>query len=291
MENADNSETATGDSNPRVEADASESARLAALVSLIADASPTVREATSQAVMEAGRSVLPHLEQASDQADARRRVRARLLLVELRCRLAVEQLEQLRERFDDPRTLERATVLLAQTRDAGVQASEVSAALDGLAADLAPRIEGVRHPRNLAQILRELLVSEWGFRGNVRNYYDLENSYIDRVLDRRLGIPVTLGAICLMVTRRVGLELRGLGGPGRFLVQLPGDPVHLIDPFRGGAITQASAGLRPMSDRDILVRMIGNLQLVHRGRGDVAELKVLHRLRRALEPGSPVARG
>ena len=85
--------------------------------------------------------------------------------------------------------------------------------------------------------LREFLFEEEGFRGNADEYYDPRNSCLNDVLDRRLGIPITLALVVMEVGRRVGLDIVGVGLPGHFVVraQVGAEPV-LLDPFDGGAV-------------------------------------------------------
>jgi regulator of sirC expression with transglutaminase-like and TPR domain len=81
------------------------------------------------------------------------------------------------------------------------------------------------------------LFHEMGFRGNVQNYYDPRNSYLNEVLDLRTGIPITLSAIVMAVGRRVGLEVAGVGLPGHFVAKAVAGPREvLFDPFHGGRL-------------------------------------------------------
>ena len=93
--------------------------------------------------------------------------------------------------------------------------------------------------------LGRFLFEREGFRGNEANYYAPENSFLDCVLSRRLGIPISLAIVCLDVGQRLGLTLRGIGFPGHFLVgefdsaaESESEPV-LLDPFTGEATTPA----------------------------------------------------
>ncbi len=141
--------------------------------------------------------------------------------------------------------------------------------------DLASRC---REP-TLARLL-ELLFSEEGFRGDVETYGDPRNSFLPDVLDRRLGIPITLSVVTMEVGRRVGLVLHGVGMPGHFLVRHD-DPARgpmFLDPFAGGAVLDEAgcaarfhaavggsyawdpAFLAPVGPRQILARILANLR-------------------------------
>src|SRR6185369_6933648 len=81
------------------------------------------------------------------------------------------------------------------------------------------------------------LFHDMGFRGNVKEYYDPRNSYLNQVLERRTGIPIALSAVVMAVGRRVGLEVEGVGLPGHFVVKIAeGNHEVLVDPFHGGRL-------------------------------------------------------
>lgn len=130
--------------------------------------------------------------------------------------------------------------------------------------------------------LREFLFEEEGFRGNSADYYDPHNSCLSDVIDRKLGIPITLSVLMMEVGHRLGLSIAGVGLPGHFVVsaQLGADRV-LLDPFDGGAVltpdraadlVAQAVGRRvelteenfaPVSKRQILIRMLANLRKIY----------------------------
>jgi regulator of sirC expression with transglutaminase-like and TPR domain len=134
------------------------------------------------------------------------------------------------------------------------------------------------HTRGLA--LAEFLAQEAGFRGNTSDYSDPRNAYLNQVLDRRLGLPISLSVIFVEIGRRLRLPVAGVGLPGHFIVRVggPAGPLYL-DPFNGGrrlgladcqALVAASTGLRrvafdpgwlePTPPREIVARMLNNLR-------------------------------
>ncbi len=152
-----------------------------------------------------------------------------------------------------------------------------------------------------------------GFAGNESDYYDPRNSLLPDVLERRLGIPITLALVYCEIARRVGVPARGVSFPGHFLVRIERraeererGPV-LIDPFFGGRMldekslvallkrvvgpreTLRAEHLEPASPRHILVRMLTNLKAVYLARGENSRaLLALDRLV-SLTPDSPFA--
>jgi regulator of sirC expression with transglutaminase-like and TPR domain len=164
--------------------------------------------------------------------------------------------------------------------------------IDELAAPLG-KIDGLDAAEQ-AGILAERLFGDCGFRGNADDYYDPRNSFVNAVLDRRLGIPLTLSLVYTEVARRAGVPASGVGFPGHFLVRIEthaGDPL-MVDPFGGGRVVgrgtlesllgrgpvtkrSSRALLASSSPRNILVRMLGNLKGVYASRGELSRLLVV----------------
>jgi len=154
--------------------------------------------------------------------------------------------------------------------------------------------------------LNRYLFDELGYRGNTEEYYDPRNSYLNEVIDRRIGIPISLAVIYIELGRRIGLPLEGVSFPGHFLVRLRlRGGTLVLDPFCGGApqsedelrsrllrvIPPGSTGgvppadlpleqfLEPASKRQILARMLRNLKGIYREAGKPERvLEVLNRL-------------
>ncbi len=172
--------------------------------------------------------------------------------------------------------------------------------LDELAAGVGERsVEALSH----------LLFVDQGLGGNHDDYYDPDNSYLDQVLERRLGIPISLGVVMIEVGRRAGIELVGVSMPGHFLLRSMREgpnEVRLIDPFAGGALLDLAACetrvrkllgpgiafdpafLAPVGTGNIVARMLANLDAIAAARADRAMLAWVVRLRAAM-PGAPAA--
>jgi regulator of sirC expression with transglutaminase-like and TPR domain len=273
--------------------------RLLALVSLLSDENPRVVAEARRALRELGSLALPSLDLAVAGPDAKLRSRARLARDEVRMTLLEGELRQLATRLDrDPDALEEGCILLARTRDPDLDATTIRAALDAMADDLGSRLDDIRTPSVVAATLSRFLAHELGFQGNQRNYYDPDNSYLDKVLQRRTGIPISLCAVYMFVARRLGIPLVGIGMPGHFLLRHgQAEPAIFIDPFGAGRVLSETDCLRyldegefgydpsyllPMTDGTMLLRMIRNLLIIYRNRGDPQRRDVLQRLKRVL---------
>jgi len=160
----------------------------------------------------------------------------------------------------------------------------------------------------IAPILR-LLYEELGFRGNVVDFYDPSNSFLDQVIDRRQGNPLWLAVVLLAVCRRAGVPAHGVSFPGHFLVRVAkasGD-FATLDPIDGKLLNQTALHalyesgtgdpgeideqyLRPATHRQILLRMLTNLRAIYELRGDQDRLRfVLERIA-LLSPSDEVRR-
>jgi regulator of sirC expression with transglutaminase-like and TPR domain len=178
--------------------------------------------------------------------------------------------------------------------------------LDELSERVRDRQWDATAPVVMLQDVSRVLFEEEGFRGNSESYYDPRNSFLNDVLDRRLGIPITLSVIYLEVGWRLGLPLQGVNFPSHFLVRYEGEALSLIvDPFNGGRVRfedemqdlldQAFGGsvrmqpsyMRRADRKDIIVRMLENLKGTWlNARDDARALTALERILLVL-PDSP----
>lgn len=148
---------------------------------------------------------------------------------------------------------------------------------------LAERVDGSNH---LA--LRRVISIAEGIGGNVEDYYDPDNSFLNRVLDTRRGIPISLSILWMEVGRRAGIEVVGVGLPGHFVVYAAG---QMIDPFHYGeaigfdeaaSLVAAALGGQPRLDRswlspvetpDVIRRLLNNLEAIYQERCEPAALE------------------
>src|SRR5258708_36521893 len=102
---------------------------------------------------------------------------------------------------------------------------------------LRERLADEPRPERAVMALNRVLFQEEGFHGNAEEYYDPRNSYLNEVLDRRTGIPISLSTVYMEVARRAGLRVEGVGMPGHFIVRVVAGPrAILIDPFHAGTL-------------------------------------------------------
>jgi regulator of sirC expression with transglutaminase-like and TPR domain len=184
---------------------------------------------------------------------------------------------------DEKIDLIRAALTISRTEFPDIDIQSYVSRVDELAHAAESRINDIGDPREVIAALNHVLFQEAGLQGNREDYYDPRNSFINEVLDRRLGIPITLALIYMEVGRRLGFPLFGVGMPGHFLLKnydIDGRET-IIDCFNGGDILSAQdcqrrldeiysgqMTLRPeflfaVSRRQMLTRILNNLKTVY----------------------------
>ncbi|HET9880185.1 MAG TPA: tetratricopeptide repeat protein [Candidatus Binatia bacterium] len=206
-----------------------------------------------------------------------------------------------REAIDCPEDqidLGRAALAIASQEYPDLKVDDYLSRLDGLGQVVELRIGDERNPYRIIAALNTVLFKELGFQGNRSEYYDPKNSFLNDVITRKKGIPISLSVVYMEVARRVGLSLEGIGFPGHFLVKYDdGDVEILIDVFDGGEIRaredldrmlqqlyRGQVSYQPgfvaaLGKRDILRRMLNNLKWIYLERGEpLKTLSVLDQL-------------
>jgi regulator of sirC expression with transglutaminase-like and TPR domain len=194
--------------------------------------------------------------------------------------------------------LAEATLLIAQEEYPGLDVTHYLQRLDVMAEAVRNSLGIELDPRRIVASINTYLFDEMGFHGNQTHYYDPRNSFLNEVLDRKTGLPITLAVIYLDLGRQVGLPTVGVGLPGHFIVQYAAQSAPLwIDPFhRGEILTHADcvarvrqiygeetawdeAYLQPVSDHAILQRLLYNLKAIYAQQRDFERtLSVVERL-------------
>jgi regulator of sirC expression with transglutaminase-like and TPR domain len=175
--------------------------------------------------------------------------------------------------------IEEGAWLLSRTQYPDVNVTAYQALFDSYSGDLRERIDFAATPESILATINQYLFTELGFVGNETNYYDPDNSYLNRVVDRRTGNPISLCLVYLLVARRLRLPIVGIGMPGHFLIRFQSSTGEVfIDAFnRGKLLTKAdcvkyllhtSHGfqegyLSPVSPRRVLLRVCSNLHQIY----------------------------
>jgi len=192
--------------------------------------------------------------------------------------------------------LTEAAMALAQDVYPALDLAEIQSTIDRLAATLRARIARDASAQQRLRALNNYFFTELGFSGNRNDYYDPDNSYLNRVLERRRGIPISLAVIYMEIGQQIGLALRGVSFPGHFLVKLKvRDGDIFLDPYTGQSLSREELeerlsqffdqrgmdvptdlamipSIEEASPRDILIRMLRNLKNIYHDRKEFERL-------------------
>jgi regulator of sirC expression with transglutaminase-like and TPR domain len=263
-----------------------------ALVKLLSDDDTTVLRLLEESFMEMGPDGRSFLRSVMQEAGPGARKGARQILVSLLERDGYEAFARFCATCNDSFDLEPGCWLLAKTRYPELDETPYHVRLDEMAHELKERLTGRESPRATIEVCNRYFFRRLGFRGNEDDYYDPDNSYLNRVLDRRLGIPISLSVVFLLVGRRLGFPLQGVNLPGQFLLKWESrQQEFFIDPFNEGQLLaekdcrdlceQLGYGFNPAyltaaTSRQILLRMCRNLHAAYAER-DSARAEQLSR--------------
>jgi regulator of sirC expression with transglutaminase-like and TPR domain len=186
------------------------------------------------------------------------------------------------DRPEEEIDLGRAALTIAAGAYPGLDVGAYVARIDRLAGCVSERLDAQSGTYDRVAALNSVLFLKEGFRGNRDDYFDPKNSFLNEVIERKTGIPITLSVLYMEVAERTGLHLEGVSFPGHFLVKYVGEAEEIvIDPFNGGEIVAQeklarmlfalSGGkiafhpdlLQPATKKQVLKRMLHNLKLIY----------------------------
>ncbi len=273
-------------------ADLSESRRTA-LLSLLADEDPGVYGTVRNKIISFGPRVVDWLQPHTLSDDPALRRRAREIINHFGRLQADDEMLAFCLRQGQDFDLEQGAWLLALTRYPDISVTGYRALLDSFAATLKTRLPQHSTAEELLDAVNSYIFEELGFTGNEENYYDPENSYLNRVLDRRTGNPISLCLAFLLITRRLKLPIAGIGLPGHFVCRYQASEAEVfIDAFnRGKLLSKADCVqyllqgnysvrddyLAPVTPRRLLLRICGNLHQIYLHLENQAEATRLQR--------------
>lgn len=178
--------------------------------------------------------------------------------------------------------LERAALYIALEEYPSLDVDAYVNGLDTMAADVLEQLPGDLYPMKVLRTINQYLFEDLGFTGNRTEYYDPRNSFLNEVIDRRTGIPITLSLVYLAIAERIGFPMIGVNMPGHFLIRPAVDEMEVfVDPFHQGEILFSQdceellvkvfdrrVELRPeyvesISNRQFLGRLLTNLKVIY----------------------------
>lgn len=207
---------------------------------------------------------------------------------------AAEAFREMVARPQEQVDLAEACLLIAAHAQPALDVGAEKRRLDAIAVRCPPGFEG----------LRRYLFEQLGFRGNTERYDDPANSFLNEVLDRRTGLPITLSIVTMEVAARVGVPVSGIGMPAHFLVRHEAAPRVYLDPFHGGEVLDEEGcrrrfaeivgegvpfdprWLRPATKIEIVARVLANLKQIYTARAQWRNVEWVARARASI-PGIP----
>ena len=263
-------------------------ARREALLSLLDDPSASVRRALLAHFTQLGAEAAPFLQSIARGSNRVLARHAAWFLEELKFADPVAEFRGFIRSLNYE--LESGALLLARTVSPRLDVGACCSELDAIAHRCRELIVEPSTPREKCRIINRVLFHEWGYHANIEHYTDPKNSFLDQVLVRRTGIPVSLSIVYLLVAERVGLELEPVGLPGHFIVgcfseDLPffidpfdrgifRDPEEIFEALRASHVVPKPSDLAPTPVREVLCRCCRNLVNHYTAAGDLEHAKL-----------------
>ncbi len=186
------------------------------------------------------------------------------------------------QKSDEYIDLARAALYIAQEEYPELEPEIYIKTLDAMAEELSRQLPTNRYPLLMIQKINQYIYEELGFNGNNNDYYDTQNSFLNKVIDRRLGIPISLSLIYLEIARRIDFPMVGVGMPGHFLIRPDVEEMEIfVDTFNHGEVIFSQdcqdrlnqiyqqninfqpAYLKAVSKKQFLARMLNNLKIIY----------------------------
>ncbi len=250
-----------------------------ALISLLGDEDAAVFETVRAKLLSFGPEVVAWLRPHTLSNDPLLRRRARSIINSFAQQSADDHFLSFCVSRGEDLPLEQGVWLLARTQYPEINVEAYEAQLDGFASALRERINFTGDAEQILATINHFLFQELRFTPNESNYYDPENSYLNRVIDRRTGNPISLCTVFLLLARRLKLPVTGIGLPGHFVCRYQTSTAEVyVDAFnRGKLLTKADCikylihthhgleegYLTPVTPRRMLLRMCANLHQIY----------------------------
>lgn len=264
------------------------------MIQLLTDRDEFVREKVRHELVKLGEDALPFLEMSLRSEDVTLRAQAQKVINAILPKQLGEKFRQLAQKgLGRDVDLEEGVLLIMEF---GYPESDPEASqdkLDSLAYQLKQNLNPDAGPSEVVSALTHLLFQKEKFRGNQENYMDPDNSYLNKVLENKTGLPITLSVICILVAKRLGLPIVGVGLPGHYIAKynLPKDAIF-FDPFHQGRLLSHAECIQIVeqfgqpfeehflsqsTNRETLIRMMNNLTQVYRNNNELEKAETLSR--------------
>ncbi len=262
------------------------------LIQLLTDRDEFVREKVRLQLIELGEDALPFLEMAVRSEEVALRVHAQGVINAIFPKKLGEKFRQLAQKgLGQDVDLEAGILLIMEFGYPSSDPQACRESLDSLAHQLEQKLAPDADPSQIVSTLTHLLFQQEKFRGNQKDYLNPDNSYFNKLLEHKTGLPITLSVLCVLVASRLGLPIVGVGLPGHYIVKynLPKNAIY-FDPFHQGRLlshadciqiveqfgqTFQEHFLSQSTNRETLIRMMNNLVQVYQSSDESEKAETL----------------
>ncbi len=262
------------------------------LIQLLTDRDALIRQKVRDQLIDFGEDALPFLEMAVREEEGPLRIQAQEVIGAIFPKKLGEKFRQLaRKGAGRDVDLETGMLLIMEFGYPESDPQTCRKNLDSLAHRLEKNLSAGADPSQTVCALIHLLFQQENFQGNKENYMDPDNTYLNKVLDHKTGLPITLSALCVLIAGRLGLPVVGVGLPGHYIAKydLPRRPIY-FDPFHHGRLlTRADCVqiveqfgqpfeehfLSPATNKETLVRMMNNLAQAYHNSNEMEKAETL----------------
>jgi regulator of sirC expression with transglutaminase-like and TPR domain len=273
--------------------------QISSLIKLLTDRDEFVRRRVCDQLVELGEDALPFLEIATRGGDDALRIQANIVIQNILPQKLAEKFRQLAQKgLGQDIDLETGMMLIMEFGYPDSSPEECSQKLDDLAQKFADTLKPEAKPPEIVAAFTHFLFQENGFKGNKDNYQNPDNSFINKVLDNKTGLPITLSAICVLLAKRLNLPIVGVGMPGHYIVKysLPIEPIY-FDPFHQGRLLTKKECIQIIeqfghsfeehflsqsTQRETLIRMLNNLIQVYKNSNETKKADILTEYKKIL---------
>jgi regulator of sirC expression with transglutaminase-like and TPR domain len=274
---------------------------LQSLVKLLDDESEYVYDNVRERLIAHGDNIVNFLKEYADFQDPLTAMRANEIISVINFNFLEDKFKSLEKRGNKD-LLEEAVFLISMYGYPDINIDNYKMILDKMAMDIEKRIDDrgyLRHDTvDIINIINDYLFVEKKFYGNSDNYYDPDNSFINKVIDKKLGIPVSISILYILLAKRLHLPIFGVNLPSHFIIKYQdSNEEFFIDPFNKGIVISRDEViqfldklgldeeefnhipyLKIAEDRDIIKRVFANLQNIYEKENDPVKLEQVKKL-------------
>lgn len=253
--------------------------KLTSVLKLLDDESPAIQQIVQNQLYENALEILVNKIDYRSGLEKSHQTQFDSLLSELHLEITTQALKNLFASALEDVDLESAILIISYWSDPTVNCAELQLELDRISTSISSDLPKTGHPLAFIDHISDYLFREFNISGNTRDYYNPDNSFLHKLLETKKGIPITIGILYMLITKRLGLPVYGVPLPGHFILKFYNEDDEIFfDPFYEGKVYSRQACCRYLqnvnaenreqilngcSNFDIVIRVLKNLHLVY----------------------------